>query len=138
VQVLKQRSSVYEVELLVAQRVLGHVELPHLHVWPRFTVKARVDVDRYDVSGVYFFPLLKAGKCSFHATLESTDGMVQGETSGEIDLEVIGACSIREFRTKLRDQVDEKVLDYARSRGRGSGAPMHEEIEVRPLERGDR
>jgi hypothetical protein len=58
---------------------------------------ASVDLERLDMSGLYWLPLYKQGTCDFAASYHR-HGAVHGQVHGHIDCTVTGVCSAYTYR----------------------------------------
>jgi len=60
-------------------------------------LSASVDLERLDISGLYWLPLYKQGTCDFAASYR-LHGAVHGQVHGHIDCTVTGVCSAYTYR----------------------------------------
>jgi hypothetical protein len=69
---------------------------------------ASVDLERLDISGLYWLPLYKQGTCDFAASYH-LHGTVHGQVHGHIDCTVTGVCSAYTYRQLIGQLVAKEI-----------------------------
>lgn len=73
-----------------------------------------VEIQEVELSGLYWFPLYKAGSCKYQFYVESVGGKLiiyRGTAQGKIDFSVAGISSASEVKEKLSKQIAKIVIE---------------------------
>ena len=69
------------------------------------------DLTRFDLTGCYWTPLWKSGRCSYEVDFQSSDPGLGGKLTGSIEMQAFGIYSARSFRESFREAVREVAFD---------------------------
>ncbi len=72
-----------------------------------------ISIQKLEMSGGYWLPLIKNGKSSYRISVENTvfENTYSADFSGEIDLEVYGFCTTAELKKNIAEKIAKIVVD---------------------------